>query len=274
MFFIKEIVDDKCLVVDTEDEAEEWYYTKDIQTQFKNVFIMGRKGEAISKVTLQDLIKYRITLNKLSGTEFNNCGLIEEYIFLSEDKLEDSGFLSPEDVILGIKFKDNTASLMSKSKDLDYRIPYGVTHLSFMCFYFKNTNMHLDSVYVPSTMKKIGLYNFSNAIVSKVIFSDKSDLIEFEEFSFADAKVDEVKFPPQLERLGHRCFRRSTIKSLKLPSTMKYIGKSCFEDCEKLDFVSLSGNNLVIDCSAFVSCKNLRTIVIDGKCFRTYLSIE
>ena len=55
------------------------------------------------------------------------------------------------------------------------------------------------------------------------------------------------------------------LKSVKLPSSIKYIGQSSFSDCKSLKKLEIGSNVTGVDTGAFWNCKKLKTITIKSK---------
>ena len=64
-------------------------------------------------------------------------------------------------------------------------------------------------------------------------------------------KIRRVTLPPGLKRIGSFCFKNAPLTSIQFPSTLEYIGESCFMGCENLKRVNLKNTNvteLTFDC--------------------------
>lgn len=80
---------------------------------------------------------------------------------------------------------------------------------------------------------------------------------------FKKTKVKTVKLPGNLVRIGEGCFEYCPhLKSIVIPDTVTDIGGSCFESCEELENVTLSNTLKVVPNYAFAFCSNLRQIVV------------
>ena len=88
-------------------------------------------------------------------------------------------------------------------------------------FVFCN-NSNLESIIIPSTVKKIGKFCFS--------YCDRLKSVEFAPDSI-------------LESIGAYAFHDSGLESIIIPSTVKKIGEGCFENCDRLKSVEFADNS-------------------------------
>lgn len=65
--------------------------------------------------------------------------------------------------------------------------------------------------------------------------------------------------------MGENCFQRSGIKRLTLPSSIEFIGKLAFYECENLEYADLSVAHSLkaIGERAFDSCETLRRVLLN-----------
>lgn len=95
---------------------------------------------------------------------------------------------------------------------------------------------------------------------------------EFGEASLSLCKTDEngcVNIPEKIKaypvfRIKNTLYKdNEEVKSVKMPSTLKNIGKSAFNGCVNLTELTIPGNVLVIEDRAFCNCSSLKTAVIE-----------
>lgn len=65
-----------------------------------------------------------------------------------------------------------------------------------------------------------------------------------------------------IEYIDNHAFFESSIEEITIPSSVEFIGESCFEGCKNLRFASLSGNCDIISKRLFYRCSNLKEIII------------
>ncbi len=64
--------------------------------------------------------------------------------------------------------------------------------------------------------------------------------------------------------IGAEAFRRSNIRSVRMPNTLKWISMYAFEYCENLKYLEISQSVEFIENFAFIGCTALEEIVIPG----------
>lgn len=86
--------------------------------------------------------------------------------------------------------------------------------------------------------------------------------------------ITEVNLPEGLTFIGDEAFYHCGIKELTLPGTLKKVGESAFEGCDKLEKVTIAPGMTKLPFAMFSGCKSLKSIVIpdgvkiiDGICF-------
>ena len=147
------------------------------------------------------------------------------------------------------------------------------------------TNL-LDSVYLPSTLTKIGDRAFSECEkLSMVVIP--TTLTDIGEEAFEDcSKLDSVCIPSTLIYLGESAFSGCTslraitftqglsiigmyafescesLQSIQIPASVKYIGQYAFSSCSELSSVQLTEGLDSIGLGAFAFCTKLDTISI------------
>ncbi len=144
-------------------------------------------------------------------------------------------------------------------------------------FAFQN-NTEITSVYIPSTVKSIGVKAFEGCTsLTKITLRDNLETIE--DFAFKNCAVEAVKIPNSVTTVGEHSFENcpieiATVPTIALPSiknsSLKYIVITCgdaigdneFSNCTNLISVTISDSVTSIGSSAFSGCKNLTDIVI------------
>lgn len=84
---------------------------------------------------------------------------------------------------------------------------------------------------------------------------------------FKDDKynITEVNLPKGLMFIGDEAFYNSDIKELTLPGTLKKVGESAFDGCDKLEKVTIAPGMTKLPFAMFSGCKSLKSVVIpDG----------
>ncbi len=77
--------------------------------------------------------------------------------------------------------------------------------------------------------------------------------------------ITEVNLPEGLMFIGDEAFYNSDIKDLTLPGTLKKVGESAFDGCNKLEKVTIAPGMTKLPFAMFSGCKSLKSVVIpDG----------
>ena len=77
------------------------------------------------------------------------------------------------------------------------------------------------------------------------------------------SKLTKVTFPDNLtvEEIDMKCFKGcKSLKTIKLPKGVKYIGESAFENCTSLESIELPDTTIGIRTSTFRGCTGLKTV--------------
>lgn len=97
----------------------------------------------------------------------------------------------------------------------------------------------LSSVTIPNTIVKIGDYAFNDC-----------------------ESLESITLPESVIELGRYTFSESSLKSIKLPSNLTYIGETMFWGCKNLTSFIIPNTITEIRDQAFQNCVNLTEIVI------------
>ena len=104
--------------------------------------------------------------------------------------------------------------------------------------------MQLESIQLPSTLKKIGELAFSGA------------------GAFSDAEFISIEIPDGVEYIGPSAFSAAKIRSITVPGSVEIISKEAFSYCPELTDVILEEGVREIGMEAFIACNKLRNISI------------
>lgn len=139
----------------------------------------------------------------------------------------------------------------------------------------------IEIALIPSSVKKIGSYSFSNCSkLQKVIFPKDTELASIGSFAFAYSSLESITIPSTVSFIGESLFTgckrlktveisedsklnsfnkyvfsRSSIEYIRIPSHFTNIGESAFLDCKELKTVEFSENSKLkaIEYSAFAN---------------------
>ncbi len=84
--------------------------------------------------------------------------------------------------------------------------------------------------------------------------------------TFEGRRLESVKLPESLEKIGEYAFSNTSIKEIRFPVSMKSMGNAAFSGCNSLSTVMFPSNAkiTIIPDNAFSSCYNLTSINIPG----------
>lgn len=120
---------------------------------------------------------------------------------------------------------------------------------------------------VPSSVKKIGEYAFSNFNRTLIKLNLPEGLIEIGRYAFvSNSTIEEVALPDTLQVIGEHAFGGcKKLESVYLPDGIITIGFSAFTGCESIKSVFIPNSVTDLGSGAFFSCDSLETISIgDG----------
>ncbi len=122
---------------------------------------------------------------------------------------------------------------------------------------------------LPDSLEKIGDYAFFKSCISDVTIPKNVVSIgegAFLQSSYSYAKLSSVAFAEgsKLESIGDSAFAYASITSIKLPGSLKTIGRSAFEGCEGLESVTIPDSVESIGHFAFKNCTSLTSVEIPG----------
>ena len=114
-------------------------------------------------------------------------------------------------------------------------------------------------------------YSYDKATQTLVI-SGKGEIYDYDDGSnktpwsaYAD-KIQKIEIESGIISVGYFAFYKcSSLTSLSVPATLKYIGSSAFEDCTSLTTLSLNEGLLIIEGSAFKNCKGITDVYCNAE---------
>ena len=106
-----------------------------------------------------------------------------------------------------------------------------------------------------------------NKITKTLSISGNGEIYDYDNGSnkapwsaYAD-EIKKIKIESGIISVGYFAFYKcSSLTSLSVPATLKYIGSSAFEDCTSLTSLSLKDGLLIIEGSAFKNCKAIADV--------------
>ena len=122
----------------------------------------------------------------------------------------------------------------------------------------------IKSVYIPSSVNKIGAGAFSNCTeLSSVVMEEGVEIIN--EAAFAGcSSLEYIDIPESVRYIYYRVFARCTsLKSIKLPSNHAGVYEGLFYNCTSLETVYLPDDTYTIGEEAFRDCVNLKNVYFE-----------
>ncbi len=96
-------------------------------------------------------------------------------------------------------------------------------------------------------------------------FTVGKDVRKITAYAFSgNAKLEKVSFKKGVKTILGNAFEESSIKSLKLPLTVKKIGREAFFKCDSLESVTIPDSVELIKDNAFSECKSLKKLTFKG----------
>ena len=136
-------------------------------------------------------------------------------------------------------------------------------------FTFKNCTA-LASVSLPVTLNSIGKYAFQNCAITNLVIPEGVTTIEYGAF-LDNGKLKTVSLPSTLTKIGvdwngdgvfARCAKLETVTFAK-GTADAVIGFNTFKDCYALKSISIPGNYVAIQNSAFENCESMTTMIYE-----------
>lgn len=127
---------------------------------------------------------------------------------------------------------------------------------------------NIKEVFVPSFIKVISSYAFSDNITEKIEFSNDSELISIEKFAFAGSFIKSILIPSHVYKIRKSAFINTKLLNVKFSkkSNLEKIGRRAFSECHYLEKVecekitnSINTTILIKKC-AFENCHELKDV--------------
>lgn len=116
----------------------------------------------------------------------------------------------------------------------------------------------LESVDLPSTLKRLGTYAFAycKSMPSVTLPDGLTDLGEARTFAWC-SKLSDINFPEGVTALPEYCFYGTGFSGIRLPSTLRTVGRNLFQSCPSLRKVIIEDGLTEISDYMFSSCSSL-----------------
>lgn len=115
-----------------------------------------------------------------------------------------------------------------------FTLSEGIVSIDMRCF---NDCILLESINIPSTLKYIGIYAFSNTKISTVTFASHSSMVNLSQYSFSQCTSlrEIVNMPDSIMNIGSNSFESSKISSFTVPISTETIDNYAFRRCSLME---------------------------------------
>lgn len=149
-------------------------------------------------------------------------------------------------------YADNPQAGNFSYKTGTLNLPYGVKTVGERCFFLAE----IKNIILPEGVESIEDSAFSSSIMLKSV-TLPSTLRTIGKNAFCDTGLRELELPEGIERIEEETFKKCDLVCVIIPKSVKYIGKSAFEDCKKLRKIYIPDSVETIDYDAFKGCSKL-----------------
>lgn len=120
---------------------------------------------------------------------------------------------------------------------------------------------NLQSVHLPDNLNHLGSWCFSECSrLSDINFNDfKGNRISTAVF-YGCSSLASIEIPPSVEELNSICFQRSGIIEIDIPATVKVLGGGAFQECSKLERVTMHEGLERVENGPFIACPKLKSL--------------
>lgn len=124
-------------------------------------------------------------------------------------------------------------------------------------------NWHLEKIYLPESLLRIGNNVFNNCKELKEIKIPES-LIEIGSGAFSGCEsLQYINLPEGLNEISNYSFQNcKNLQEINFPNNIKRIGENAFENASNMYFSELPSSLKVIESGAFSGCKAIPTITL------------
>lgn len=139
---------------------------------------------------------------------------------------ESEGFIYEQQVLFN---KDKTTLIAYRSKDTNYSISNGVTHIGDYAFYYDES---LTSINIPNSVTNIGNCAFSGC-----------------------KSLTSIEIPNSVSNIGNYAFSGcKSLTSINIPNSVTNIEDSAFSGCDSLTNINIPNSVTNVEDSAFSGC--------------------
>lgn len=177
----------------------------------------------------------------------NGCSGVDVSSFTSVENL----YYDTYDTLVNVGKRARGKNLFIGGEQVKvFVVPEGVIELPSSLF---SACKSVDEVVLPSTLKKIGSYAFSNCAISDVALPASLTLIN--SGAFHTTKIESIDIPEGVE-IGSSVFSCCyNLKSIKLPQSLTVIRGALLSNCMSLTEITIPESVTAIEKDDFYGCK-------------------
>jgi len=202
-------------------------------------------GTRVSSIVIPEGVD-SIANQAFSGTTLTSISLpstlryVGEYAFANCEKLKRADFASIQS-LCNIEFMDAAANPICYARTLSVQgtevrnvvIPEGLERIRPYTF----QKADINSAQLPSSLKEIGAYAFAYAGLKNLTLPNGLEKID--DFAFLQSALQTINIPQSVQSIGLRAFYGSELTAMDLTGYKGSIGFLAFNDCQRLDRVTL-----------------------------------
>jgi len=115
---------------------------------------------------------------------------------------------------------------------------------------------------IPTTVKKIGPYAFTNSqYIKRIKIPNTITVIGSGAFSHCRF-LKSIEFSNCLDSINNNAFASCGFKNMQIPNSVIYFGNGVFQNCNSLKYIKLSSSLVSIPALTFINCEKLKSIEI------------
>lgn len=139
-------------------------------------------------------------------------------------------------------------------------VPEGIESIYSYCFTLAK-ELPLESINLPSTLTKIGVFAFSELDVDTIVMQE--GIKEIADSAFRDCEITSLNLSDGLETIGNSAFASChwLTGDLVIPDSVKSIGHNAFEFNE-LSSIKIGTGLTRLDDSTIRACEQVKTLII------------
>lgn len=181
------------------------------------------------------------------------------YVSINGYEGNDKSVVIPE-IINGIPVTEICPFTFWKNEIIEYVvIPQGVLEIGYSAF---DNCRNLKQVILPDSLQFIGEGAFKFSGIESIVIPVNVEMIEDSAFSESE-NLKKVIFIGENVKLGYSVFENCTkLEKVTLPSKLQVISPLLFRNCYKMELVELPNSVEVIAYGAFEQCSNIKEIAL------------